>query len=611
MLGQVAAWPVSEGAALLETSPQTGSDAEAQFRRTLSPALFPSWQATCQAFGAAIAAGPGLVMLVGRPGSGKTFTLLSYAGGTGEKAGMRSLDDPLEPGTQIDLVDNVHAKSLARLTPFDGTRVLAVEPKLAERLMRAFPRARIVAVQPMRSRDVHMMVEVRRPQLGLPVGYFTSKALARMDELCAGNPRRLDDLLFRSLRSAASAAVARVSPGHVEQAALQIAMEAGTGQDSAPLDREAALRLLGRAEEADQPWRRQRANAPGFWTGGTAARRDVRRIPALSARLPGKAAIVPKLVWRSAPLLISARKARPARDETFFAKNPAEAARAGSRRRQLGRKTSAVAAVAGVALAVMAWGLPRMLSWVAEGGQASAGAEPTTVASLAPTASAPPFPGAVPSPLPAPAARPVPPAGALLPSGRSDPAAPLDASSGTAAVPVPLPVAPDRQLAAVAELQGVRPPDGPGQAGPRPRGAAPADDGPAPAALPAPSTPVLALAPAPGTAPPSQAVAAVSAAPAAGVPPHPVPAAGQRPPASPGTAKEAARLLALGKALLAINQVADARELIKASADMGDSKAAALLATYDAAAQGRHAQTGPAQTERAGTRARPAARAAP
>jgi len=591
---------------LPETSPQTGSDAEAQFRRTLSPALFPSWQATCQAFGAAIAAGPGLVMLVGCPGSGKTFTLLSYAGGTGEKAGLRSLYDPLEPGTEIDLVDNVHAKSLARLTPFDGTRVLAVEPKLAERLMRALPKARIVAVQPMQSRDVHMMVEVRRSQLGFPSGYFTSKALARMDELCAGSPRRLDDLLFRSLRSAASAAVPRVLPGHVEQAALQIAMEAGTGQNSASLDREAVLRLLSRAEGADQPWRRQRANAPGFWTGGTAARRDAQRTPALSARLPGRAAIGPKLVWRSVPALISARKLGPARDETFFAMNPAEAARAGSRKRRLGRKTFAAMAVAGVAFAAMAWGLPERPSWVAEGGQATAGAEPTTFALLVQEAPSPHLPGAALSPIPAPAARPVPPAGALQSSGRSDSVAPRDASSRTAATPAAMPVlqpvAPARQLAAVAVLQGVGPPHGPGQAGPRRRGAAPADGGLALAALPALSTPVLALAPAPDTPPPSQAVSVVSTAPAAGVPQHSVPMAGQRPPASPGTAKEAARLLALGKALLAIDQVADARELIKASADMGDSKAAALLATYDATAQERHAQTGPMQTEHAGTR---------
>lgn len=585
-------------------SPQTGPDAEAQFRRGLSPALFPSWEATCQAFGAAIAAGPGLVVLVGGPGSGKTFTLLAYAGGTDKKAGLRSLDDPVEPGTEIDLVDNVHAKSLARLTPFHGTRALAVEPKLAERLMRVFPDARIVAMQPMRSRDVRMMVEVRRPQMGLPVGYFTSKALSRLDDLCAGNPRRLDDLLFLSVRSAAYAAVARVSPDHVEQAAAQIGMDTNAGRDPAQFDREAILRLLGRAETFDQPWRRQRANAPGFWTGGTVARRNGRQAPPLLNRPPGRAA-APKPVRQSAPLLIPARQARPTRGETSFAMNPAKAARAGSRRR-LGRKAAAIAGVAGVALAVTAWGVPRTHSWIA-----GSGSEPTTVAALLPASPALPVPGAILPPTPAPAAEPAPPAAASPVRKPSEPAAPRDAPKQMTSVPA-------------VEPEPVGSPGRREQAGPR--GAAPADNGSALPAHPAPSTlvlapavlapavlapAVLAPAPAPEVAPLSQAVAAASTAPTAGTPPNPVPAAGQRPPASPGTAKEAARLLTLGKALLAINQIADARELLRASADMGDSKAAALLAAQDAPPQGRHAQTGPAQTERAGARARPTARAAP
>lgn len=607
---------------MLETSPQSWSDAEARFRRTLSPALFPSWLATCHAFGAAIAAGPGLVMLVGGPGSGKTFTLLAYAGGAGKKAGLRSIDDPLKPGTEIDLVDNVYAKALARLKPFGGTRALAVEPKLAERLMHSFPDARIVTVQPILLRDVRMMVELRRPQLGLPVGYFTSKALARMAELCVGNPRQLDALLFRSLRLTAAAAVARVSPGHVEQAALQIAMEAAnTGQGPASVDLEAALRLLDRGDApmgSDQPWRPQGANAPGFWESGPVARRNMQRVP--SARSPVKRTGAPEWARRLTPLLTSARQAGPACDAKFFALNPAESARAGSRRRRPGRKTLAIAGVAVMALSVTVREVPGMLPWVADGGQTAAGAVLSTVASLLPVTSTPNPLSAVLSPMPllvAPAAKQVSQVSAPLSGDRGDPVALRDASSGatadTAAGPAPQHAAPIQQTA-TAEPQGTVPLGGTAQADPGPRGAAPASDRPNPAALTAPvAAPVLAPATAPAsdmTLPP-QAVAAIDAVPAAGAPSRPEPAAAPRPAASPGTAKEAARLFSLGKALLAINQIADAKELLKASADMGDSKAAALLATYDAAAQGRQVQTGPVQVKHAGARGKPAVRAAP
>ena len=80
------------------------------------------------------------------------------------------------------------------------------------------------------------------------------------------------------------------------------------------------------------------------------------------------------------------------------------------------------------------------------------------------------------------------------------------------------------------------------------------------------------------------------------------------PPASPGAAKEAARLLSLGTALLAINQVGEAKKLIKASADLGDRKAAALLAAYEAAALAPHVPPGPAPAE---VRGKPAVRAVP
>ncbi len=586
----------------------TWSSTDAQLRRTLSPALFPSWQATCNAFGAAMAAGPGLVMLVGGPGSGKTFTFLAYAGGASRPVGLRSIDDPLQPGTEIDLVDNVHAKAAARLMPFRGTRALAVEPKLAERLMHAFPGARIVTVQPMLPHDVLVMVEVRLPQLGLPVGHFTSRALARMDELCGGNPRQLDALLFRSLRLAAAAAVARVSPGHVEQATQQLAMEGvGVGPALGSFEREAALRLLGRAEAPmgfDQPRRRRRESAPDFWPSSLDAQRGLQRTP--STRLPGKLAVVPRWTRLPFPLVTSARKASLAGDTRFSAMNPAEAAQARSRRRRPGLRMLAVAAVAVAAFVVVVPNVPRISDWLANGGQAVAVDTPMTVASLLSQVPTPGPVGAVLSATPAPAAKVVPPASALRPGNWIDPAALQDAMGGTVRRAAPLlhPVAPPRQMAA-AEPRKAAPPDGTAQAGPGPRSAAPAGDGPALVAPPAPAASVLA--PVPDTAAPSQAVPAVDAE----VPPSAEPASVPSPAAVPGTAKEAARLFSLAKALLAINQVDDARLLLKTSASMGNSKAAALLAAYDTDAQGPHAQTGLSQVERSSARGAQAVRAAP
>ncbi len=560
-----------------------------------------------------MAAGPGLVLLVGGPGSGKTFTLLAYAGGASQPVGLRSVDDPLHPGTAADLVDNVHAKAAARLMPFRGTRALAVEPKLAERLVLAFPRARIVTVQPMLSRDVHVMVEVRLRQLGLPAGHLTSRALARMDELCCGNPRQLDALLFRSLRLAAAAAAARVSLGHVEQATLQVAMEAvGVGQALGSVEREAALRLLGRSEAPvgfDQP--RRRASAPDFWASSLDAQRNLQTAPAASTWPLGKLAVVPRWPRRPAPLVTSVRKAgaRKAGNTKFFAMNPADAAQAGSRGRRPGFKTLALAAVVVAACVVTAPNVLEMsgwaANWAATDGQAGPVDTSATVASLPPQTATPGPMGAVPSP--APAAKAVPLTSVPSHGKRLDPVAPQGAMGGTVprAVPSPHRVASPRQMAD-AETRRFGPLDGTAQAGPGPRGAAPAGDGLVPAVLPFPAASILA--PVPDAAAPSQAVAATSAAEA---PPGPEPAAGPSPAAVQGTAKEAARLFSLGKALLAINQGDDARLLLRTSASMGNSKAAALLAAYDTEAQGSHAQAGPTQAEHASAHGTPAVRAAP
>ena len=67
---------------------------------------------------------------------------------------------------------------------------------------------------------------------------------------------------------------------------------------------------------------------------------------------------------------------------------------------------------------------------------------------------------------------------------------------------------------------------------------------------------------------------------------------------------ESARLLALGKALFSINQVADATVLTKASAKLGNTEAAALLAAHAKAREKRLPQAEPSQARKTGRQTR-------
>jgi hypothetical protein len=223
---------------LSEFAPDVMSGSRPQPGRGLSPALFPAWQNTCRNFGTGVAAGPGVVALVGPPGSGKTYTLLAFSAAvTRLKANLRLATQSIQPGTDVDLVDNVDAETLVRMPPFQGVRAVAIQPKHVACLMRTYPNARVVDVLPMSSRDALFMIEVRRPQMQLPVGSFTLKALSRLDQLCGGNPRRLDDLLFRAFHLFEGSGSMRIAVEHVEQAARELAVETMEEQGGSPFYR--------------------------------------------------------------------------------------------------------------------------------------------------------------------------------------------------------------------------------------------------------------------------------------------------------------------------------------------------------------------------------------
>ena len=101
---------------------------------TLRPVKFPSWATTCAHLVAAIAAAPGLILLVGPEGSGKTYTLVAVATGvTRQETVIRYPDEPVRPGVKVDLVDDVDAEAIEGLLepPAGVVRVLAIRPGLA------------------------------------------------------------------------------------------------------------------------------------------------------------------------------------------------------------------------------------------------------------------------------------------------------------------------------------------------------------------------------------------------------------------------------------------------------------------------------------------------
>ncbi len=483
----------------MDLGAQTTSDQESRFRRELSPALFPSWQATCNAFGAAIAARPSLIALVGEPGAGKTFTLLAFAAGaTGLVANLRSPAQAIEPGTEIDLVDNVDAEAMRRLKPFRGTRVVAIAPGLAQCVADGWPEATIVTIQPMTARDIRLMLDVRRRQLRLPSGTFSLAALARFERHSLGNPRRLDDLLFRSFRLVAANAAARIAPNHVEQAAAQLHAEAGRSREDLPLpDRETVQTIRHPAKTRD----------PGFAPQDRAA---PRRVPANVA------------APRREPRTRGARGDR---------RKPIGHAAISPRR--IGRGAYALATGVTLALAAAASQAPGLMPWPQhEPAPASRAAE----APLPPPASVTPMPPLAPAPAP--------PALAMNRTPATDP--------GPAAEPPP-----------AIEPHPVRFPK-------------PPDPAPSAAADEAVTAPA---APAEQAASPSPAMNASGAA-------------------------ESARLLALGKALFSINQVADAKVLTEASAKLGNAEAAALLAAQAKPREKRLPQAEPPQTRKNGRQTR-------
>lgn len=188
---------------------------------------FDAWRRTRGDLEVAIAAGPGVVALVGPGGSGKTSTMAAFAFSSPDgRARLRSPGQPVGADVTVDMVDGVDPAMAARLDgepPFAGTRVAAMLPETLAGVLAAHPDARIVRMRPMEDADVRAMMEARRVQLRLPRDIFTFKAMSNLSRLCGGNPGTLDRLFGGAAIAAGAGMSRRLSGEHVEESGRRLA----------------------------------------------------------------------------------------------------------------------------------------------------------------------------------------------------------------------------------------------------------------------------------------------------------------------------------------------------------------------------------------------------
>ncbi len=244
----------------------------------LRPIQFPSWVATCGHLVVAIANGPGLILLAGGEGCGKTYTLVAVATGMPRReTAIRTPGEAIRPGIAIDMVDDVEADAIDGLLepPLGLVRVLAVHPDLVPVIRTRRPDTRVVPVQPMSRSDVRAFVEVRRSELPAPVDAFVLRAMAKLPESGVRTPGIADRLIERICDEAAAQRSRRVaSPwrGQIEADAW------------APLQGHDAAPPFGRGSAEPGPARRAPAPAKAVATPFAAGVRATFEAPASKFR---------------------------------------------------------------------------------------------------------------------------------------------------------------------------------------------------------------------------------------------------------------------------------------------------------------------------------------
>ena len=516
----------------------------------LRPIQFPSWVATCGHLVVAIANGPGLILLVGAEGCGKTYTLVAVATGTPRReTAIRNPGEAIRPGIAVDMVDDVEADAIDGLLepPLGLVRVLAVHPDLVPAVRTRRPDARVVPVQPMSRRDVRAFVEVRRSELPAPVDGFVLRALAKLPECGVRTPGIADRLIERICDEAAAQRSRRAtSPwrGQIETDAW------------ATLHRHDTTPPFGRHPPEAGPVRRPpepSGSNPTPYVAGVGA---TFQAPASRFRR-GVGAMRRRNLPHQAEPIFDATSWDMLQTVPAVIEQVGPSVRARRRTRLIGAGGLVLAAT--VALTVA--GRPDLGAGVARlrDGSALRSAWPGPamaphVAFVAAPPGVDPQPGAA-EPRPALALDVQAPAADAFEAG-----SPRRPATITAAADVAPPVtilASAGTTAGMSELAAAPPTEKAGPASDQPAGAPPA--------------PVNAE-------PPATRFAAVSAIVPAAAPAAVV----RRPTPEPkrGDTADPARLLHLGQMLLAIGQEADGRKMLEASAEHGNAEAASLIAAH-------------------------------
>ncbi len=252
---------------------------DAAFRLSLDLANISEhqgWRAARDQVLAALAAGPGLITLLGPAGTGKTLLLrdlarsLQAAGREVELVGRGDLQ--FDAGaTDVVLVDEAARMDEAALDSLavpGVTAVLADLPGLETRLENHGLAVTIVRLDPLRPDEIGAFVADRLVRAGQPTDLLTADAVEAVALHSAGVPRVLNLLARAALFMAETEAAARVEERHVS---LAVALREGEISDM-----DAEIHVLSRPPDI----RAQFSPAPG----GTLAEADA-DAPAVIAEL--------------------------------------------------------------------------------------------------------------------------------------------------------------------------------------------------------------------------------------------------------------------------------------------------------------------------------------
>lgn len=140
----------------------------------LSSIGFSAWMRTCVDLADALGRGSGIVALVGPAGSGKTYTLSTFASAPAQRGRvttLRTASQPAVSGAALDLVDDVTADHLMDLIvqrDEGARRVIAIRPDILPRIQNEFPDVEVVAMRPMPDADRLLFLQTRCKDYGLP-----------------------------------------------------------------------------------------------------------------------------------------------------------------------------------------------------------------------------------------------------------------------------------------------------------------------------------------------------------------------------------------------------------------------------------------------------------